>query len=191
MTWSTAHVANIIRSGQLDTEGVVEAIGPVRLPDGGRKLHQVFIPEFFLQSHHDLFVHLRLSCELLGECDHRFRQFAVSVALRVVVELFDLLLGQPSPLTEDFVVVNSVMAFIDQARFQVRELAELGVESALKGRGKSQCSVENIGSVGHDPKNVRHHLQLCVELFEGCLRGCRRVFITDGLKYGHMSFLSC
>ena len=33
--------------------------------------------------------------------------------------------------------------------------------------------------------------QLCMELFEGRLRGCRCVFITDGIKYGYMSFLSC
>ncbi len=115
MTWSTVHVANIIRSGQLDAEGVVEAIGPVRLPDGGCELHQVLIPEFLLQSRHDLSVHLRLSCELLGEGDHRSGQFVVSVTLPVVVELLDLLLGQPSPLTEGFVVVDSVMTFVDQA----------------------------------------------------------------------------
>ncbi len=127
MTWSTAHVANIIRSGQLDTEGVVEAICPVRLPHGGRKLHQVFIPEFSLQSHHDLFVHLRLSRELLGEGDHRSCQVVVSVALHVVIELLDLLLGQPSPLTEGFVVVDSVMTFVDQAGLQIGELAQLGI----------------------------------------------------------------
>ncbi len=130
-------MANVIRSGQLDTEGVVEAIGPVRLPDGGRKRHQVFMPEFFLQSHHDLFVHLCLSRELLGEGDHRFRQFAVSVALRVVVELLDLVLGQPSLLTEGFVVVDSATASIDKARLQIGELAELGVEPALEGHGKT------------------------------------------------------
>ncbi len=166
-------MANIIRSGQLDTEGVVEAIGPVCLPDGGRKLHQVFIPEFFLQSHHDLFVHLRLSCELLGEGDYRFRQFAVSVAFRIVIELLDLLLGQPSPLTEGFVVMDSVMTLVDQACLKVREFPQLGIQPALKASIKRQGRIEDLRSVGHRAEDVRDHFQLCVEFLEGRLRRFR------------------
>ncbi len=184
-------MANIIRSGQLDAEGVVEAIGPVRLSNGGGKFHQVFIPEFFLQSRHDLFVHLRLSGELLGEGDHRFRQFVVSVALRVVVELLDLLLGQPSPLTEDFVVVDSVMTFVDQAGLQIGQLAQLGIETALKCRGKTQRGIEDIRSVGHRAKDVRDHFQLGVKLLEGRLCRRRGRVIAYGFKQRHVDFLSC
>ena len=119
-------------SWQLHAESVVETIGPVRLPHGGSQLHEMFGRKRFLQFDQYRFCHGRLLRELLGKRDNCFFQIIVRAASRVIVERLDLLLGKSGPLTEGFVMMDSVMTLVDHARLQVRQLPQFGVQPAVK-----------------------------------------------------------
>ncbi len=73
----------------------------------------------FFEFGHDRLSHGRLERELLGKGYDSFLQLAVRAAVSVVVEAVDLLLGESCPLTEGFVIVDSVMTFVEQAGLQV------------------------------------------------------------------------
>jgi len=136
----------------------------------------------FLQFDHNRFDHGRLLRELLRKRDNCFFQIIVRCTSCVIVERLDLLLGQPRPLTEGFVVMDSVMTLVEEACLKVGELPELGIQPPLKASIKRQGRIENLGSVCHRAKDVRDHFQLCVEFLEGLLRrpGCR--VIAYGFK---------
>ncbi len=145
----------------------------------------------FLQFDHNRFCHGRLLRELLGKRDNGFLQIIVRSAFRVIVEHLDLLLGKAGPLTEGFVVMDSVMTLVDQACLEVREFPQLGIQPALKACTERQGRIEDLGSVGHRAKDVRDHLQLCVEFLERRLRRTRGRVVAYGFKYRHVDFLSC
>ncbi len=75
----------------------------------------------FFEFRHNRLGHGRLQRELRGKGYGGFLQLAVRAAVGVVVEAVDLLLGESGPLTEGFVMVDSVMTFVEQAGLQVGE----------------------------------------------------------------------
>ncbi len=128
------HEARSLR--QLHVERVVEPVGPVGLRYRGGQLYQLLCRKRLLQLVHDTGFHLRPLRELLGESQHRLLQVVIRVARLVVVQPLDLLARQSRPLTEDLVVVYSVVALVDHAGLEVGELAQLEVEGPVTRLGE-------------------------------------------------------